>query len=149
MIVKYPKGTGAKGISPQIIQLTDILPMIAHALDINLPTDIQGQAPWEITHPVVAEVYPLTSRGIGDSQVLIEGGYKYVWNSKQGPQLYDLSAPEPEDTNLIEQQGSTAQSREAKLRSYQASWSKPGPPAEGGTVDAETLEALKNLGYVE
>jgi hypothetical protein len=121
--------------------------MIAHALDLPLPTDIQGQVPWELTHPIVAEVYPLT--GSGDSQALIEGRYKLVWSSAQGPQLYDLSAAEPESTNLIDKQGSTTQSLWAKLRAYQASWSKPGPPAEGGTIDAETLEALKNLGYVE
>ncbi len=149
MIVKYPKGTGEKGTSPKNIQLTDVLPMIAHALDLPLPTEIQGQAPWELTHPIVAEVYPLPHNSGGDSQVLIEGRYKFVWSSKQDPQLYDLSAQQPEAINLIEQEGSTAQSLWAKLRAYQDSWSKPGPAAEGGTIDAETLEALKNLGYVE
>jgi arylsulfatase A-like enzyme len=149
LIIKYPKGTGERGVSPQPVQLTDILPMIAHALDISAPAEIQGQAPWEINHPIVAEVYPLPVLGGDDSQALIDGSYKYVWSSNKGPQLYDLSTPEPESSNLLEEQGPKAKSLRTRLRSYRDSWSEPGRSPEGGTVDAETLEALKNLGYVE
>jgi hypothetical protein len=49
----------------------------------------------------------------------------------------------------LEQQAPTAQALWSKLRAYQDSWSKPGVAPAGGTIDADTLEALKNLGYVE
>ena len=150
LIVKYPGANKARIDDATPVQLTDILPMIAERLGLPLPDDAQGAFPPEVTHPVAAEVYPLPfTSPDGDWRAIYHGSTKFVWNSLGHHELFDLDADPGESVNLIEQQPAVAEEMLADLeRFFDGLPPAPDLKVEETTVDPETIEALKGLGYI-
>ena len=150
LIVKYPGANKARIDDATPVQLTDILPMIAERLGLPLPDDTQGAFPPEVTHPVAAEVYPLPfTSPDGDWRAIYHGSTKFVWNSLGHHELFDLDADPGESVNLIEQQPAVAEEMLADLeRFFDGLPPAPDLKVEETTVDPETIEALKGLGYI-
>jgi len=150
LIVKHPGTNEARTDDATPMQLTDILPMIAGRLDLPLPDDVQGAYPPDVTHPVAAEVYPLPfTSPDGDWRAIYHGSTKFVWSSLGRHELFDLDADPSETDNLIDRQPALTEEMLADLeRFFDALPPAPELQVEDTTVDPETIEALKGLGYV-
>lgn len=131
------------------VQLVDILPWITRELGLERPPGIQGEAPPDPAHPVVAEAYPLHAASPdGHWRVLFEGPWKFVWSSRGHHALFDLAADPGEQRNRIPAEPQRAREMHERLERYLESLPAPGK-ARAAEVDAETREALESLGYIE
>lgn len=148
LILKYPAGEVSPGRTDVMVQLNDVFAMILDRLQIPLPENTQASLPNNITHPILAETYPLNFPS-GHWRTIIKGNLKYLWNSKGRDKLFDLSNPRGEDINLIKKHPQKARDMLAQMNSYLAKLPMPGPPAPVQKLDKQTSEALKSLGYVK
>jgi arylsulfatase A-like enzyme len=150
LLMKYPEGEAAAGTVDDDIQLTDIMPMVLRRLGLPAPPGIQGGVPPKSGHPTIAEYYPLEFLSPdGDAMAIIEGSMKYLWSAGGGEALYDLAADPGEEDDLSGREPGRARKMKRKLEKYLAGLPPPPPGGEGRTVDEETREALKGLGYLE
>jgi arylsulfatase A-like enzyme len=96
----------------------------------------------------LAEVYPLTHFfAAGDSQAIFDGNYKFVHNSKNKHQLFDLQRDPREMNNLVAKELNRARTMQSRLVEYLASLPRPAPTGEQQLIDKDTQRALKSLGY--
>ena len=148
LLVKEPGADGGRTTDTPA-QLTDVLPVLLRGLRLASPEGIQGAPPEQRMHPIVAEVYPLEHRSKwGSWRVLLQGDHKFSWNSKGEHQLVDLKADPLEQVNLMQQQPDLAKTMMTALLGYLASLPKSAGGGTEQTLDAETMEALKQLGYL-
>ena len=139
--------TSDSRVSDLRIQLTDVLPWIAREVGFPLPPNLQGSAPPDLAHPVVAETYPLPfASPHGYWQALFDDDWKLLWNEKEHHALYNLKTDPGEQTNLIREEIDRARSMAIQLRRHLESIPKPGA-APSAEIDAQTKEALESLGY--
>ncbi len=131
------------------LQLTDILPMICERVGIAIPGNIQGTSPSQIKHPIIAETYPLTPFSKdGSWQSIIEGDFKFIWNSENQHMLFNLKDDPEEKVNIIDQDSKRTEGMMTHLKQYLAKLPKPGLAVPSEEPDDQTKEALKSLGYV-
>ncbi|MDB4433112.1 sulfatase-like hydrolase/transferase [bacterium] len=151
LIVKYPAGESPAGRRHEVVQLTDVLPLILERLAIPPPPHIQGGSPPDVGHPIVAEVYPRPSsdRFEGDWRALIDGRLKLLWNSQGQHELFDLETDPGESANLLESEPTRASAMKEKLLGYLARLPEPRAESAEGEIDLETREALRGLGYLD
>ena len=150
LFMKYPKGEGSPSRTDLRIQLTDIFPMICQRLGLDTPKNIQGSQPPHITHPIIAETYPLPLISKkGDWRVIFDGDFKFHWSSKGRHQLFNLKMDPRESINLTDQHPRWSEKMMTRLNQYLAQLPKPGPTVPAGKLDKQTRDALKSLGYVE
>ena len=154
LIVKEP-GAGRKGRDSSLVQQTDILPTILARLGIAPPASIQGGVLGE-SHPIVAEAHTLPFMGNpqrtdwrhqGDWRVLIDGRYKFGWSSLGNHFLIDLAEDPDERKNLVASDPDRANAMQERLARYVASLPEPGAVGAVEQPDADTMEALEELGY--
>ncbi len=154
LIVKPPRGGPSEprdGASQRItepIQLHDLPRLILGEFGIRGP-DAMVRARRD--DAVFAEVYPPPAISpLGDWRVLIDGDFKFHWNSRGKHMLFDLSRDPTETVNLIASEPERAAAMERALDAILAALPAPalrdGAP---GAVDEETLRALEALGYLE
>lgn len=153
LIAKLPSGEGEARRIDTRIQLTDVLPWVLQRVGIPAPSDIQGQPPAEVSHPVIAEVYPLpfVSGYRGEFVSIFEGDYKYILRTEAGsphPELYNLRTDPHEQINLTPKQPNRVKAMGRSLFDYLASLPKPGPAPPTQTIDPRTREALESVGYL-
>ncbi|WP_395376205.1 sulfatase-like hydrolase/transferase [Marinicella sp. W31] len=154
LIVKYPNQASAGQQVDHWVGLVDILPTVLNALNIEIPTDIQGQVLSKTTHTQVedtAEIYletlsPRFSRGWGEQRGLVKNNFKYIF----GPQreLYDLSNDPHEIKNLISEKSTLAADLHQDLQDYIDEYQVPGL-SQSVNMDSSTLNTLRGLGYVQ
>jgi arylsulfatase A-like enzyme len=150
LIVKPPAGRWKPGRSDELIQLTDITPMILDALGLEIPPGVQGSIPPALQHPIIAELYTLPEVSPdGEWRALREGDLKFLWNSQGDHRLHDLAADPGESENLVDVQPSVARAMEERLEQYLSALPSPGTPGPARHVDEATREALEKLGYLE
>ena len=85
----------------------------------------------------------------GDWCTLIDGHLKLHWNSQGNHRLFDLSKDPRELNNLFRKDGKTTSAMITALTEYLGSLPAPGAVPAEQTVEQETLDALKGLGYVK
>lgn len=150
LIVKMPGPGGPTGRNAEWVQLNDVFPLILQSLGLEVPDDIQGEAPPRTDRPVVVEsrtVPPWTREG--EWLALIEGEMKFLWNRRGRHALFDLSVDPQEQRNLASQNRQSVSSMRRRLERYLASLPPPGAQAAPRALDPETRQALENLGYLE
>jgi arylsulfatase len=129
------------------IQAVDIMPLILDELGLPIPEGIQGGVPPDVGHPIVAEIYPLDFvSAAGFWRALYKDDWKAIWNSNGDHRLYNLAADPMESNNLVNETGEFSYLSQV-IKMYLSSLPVPGA-SEAREVDAETLKALRNLGYV-
>jgi len=150
LLVRQPGADPPAGRSRELVQPVDVLPLLCAGLGLPVPDGIQGQRPGAITHPIVAEAYPLPVLSEkGDWRALFEGSHKFVWNSRGDHLLFDLERDPAEVHNLLHEEPGRAKRLEVRLTRYLEDLPAPAPAASPDPLDAETQEALRNLGYAE
>ena len=148
-IVKLPGRDGTPSRSDAPVQLTDLLPAVLGQAGIPVPGGIHGGLPPRRGHPVVAEVYPLPfDSPRGHWRALFDGDWKLLWNSRGQHRLFDLSRDPGEERNLAAREVERAGRMSRLLDAYLGSLARPGAAGPARTLDPETQEALRSLGYV-
>lgn len=149
LLVKEPVADPTGRVVETPIQQVDLFSMILGRLEIASPPGIQGGEPPQLPHPIVAEVNPLPiiTRG-GSWRAIVSGDYKFAWNSLGRHGLYNIATDPTEAHNLLESEPAVAAELEKLLTGYLAGLPRPGAAGPEQTIDAETLEKLRNLGYV-
>jgi arylsulfatase A-like enzyme len=149
LISKPPRGDGGLGARSDRIQLTDVMPLVLQRLGLPSPEGIQGGIPPHLGHPVVTESYVL---GVlyhgGDWLAIVQGDWKYLWNSQGRSALYDLASDPAEATNLIAAEAGRAAELDRTLHGYLASLPRSQAVEPVQTIDEATRKALESLGYL-
>ncbi|HUS40697.1 MAG TPA: sulfatase, partial [Pirellulales bacterium] len=150
MIVKQPGVRRATGRSQQWIQLTDVLPMILDHLHIALPPDVQANRLPHNDHAILIESRTLEALyNTGHWLSIFQNDKKFIWSSKGNHMLFDLGRDRQERKNLIRTHRQEAKSMQTAMLDYRAALPRPGTQADAQPMDAETLKALKGLGYIK
>lgn len=151
LLVKCPRGEVRPGRSDALVQLTDLLPLVAERLGLELPEAIEGAWPPR-RKAAFAEVHPLAHESeAGRWRMWLEDRQKLL-SAERGPRhLFDLAQDPRESRNLAMQDPALARRLAEQMQAFAASL--PPPPAVASVrpraIDAETQRALRSLGYVE
>ena len=144
-------GIAAGRVSKSVARGIDVLPTLAELAGLPQRTDIEGRSlrPAIDGHemgeaPTYAEsLYPEVELGWAPLHAWRANGFKFIKAPK--PELYDMTRDPSETTNLAgddrARAGELGNTLEMALR-------RPAPsPAAAPSVDAETAERLRALGY--
>ena len=152
LIVKYPQQQYANTKISSWVGLVDILPSILNKLGIVVPDGTQGQVlpvidATDTSREIYAETLsPRFSRGWGEQRGLVKNGYKYIY----GPQkeLYNINSDPKEVHNLIKEKPLLADSMKSDLQNYIDEY-QDSESHSSIDIDADTLNILRGLGYVQ
>ncbi len=149
-VSKPPRGDGAPGERADPIQLQDVMPLVLDRLGLPRPAGIQGSVPPKIDRPLIVESYTL---GViydkGDWLAIIDGDWKYMWNSRGSSALFNLARDPREEHNLVATEAARAAGLEKRMSAYLAALPRSQAVEPTRAVDDATRDALKNLGYIE
>jgi hypothetical protein len=83
--------------------------------------------------------------------MLIEGPFKYLWNTRGEQMLFNLAGDPGETRDRASLEPERVQAMATRLDAFLAALPKPTRPdsEEVRDVDEETQRALRNLGYLE
>jgi arylsulfatase A-like enzyme len=150
LVVKHPRGERAGKREVARVSIAAVFALILDRLSLEVPAQAEPPPERAVGHPVVAETYPHpVFAPNGHWRALYQGSLKYLWNSLGRHELFDLEGDPGEERNLVGRHPGMARRFEADLEAILAR--VPRPPRETGPgrpVDAETREALRNLGYL-
>ncbi|MBL4659316.1 MAG: sulfatase, partial [Alcanivoracaceae bacterium] len=152
LIIKYPQQQYANTKISNWVGLVDIFPSILNKLGIVVPDGTQGQIlpitdSIDTNHEIYAETLsPRFSRGWGEQRGLVKNGYKYIY----GPQkeLYNINNDPKEVHNLIKEKPLLANSMKSDLQNYIDEY-QDSESHSSIDIDADTLNILRGLGYVQ
>ena len=151
LIVRYPNDRDAGTWREEPVQLVDVLPLVAKELGIPLPDDVEGVAPGR-RQVAFAELYREATAALrfGDAydrdlQAAIRWPHKLLRVDDGSETLLRLAE------GALSEQAVSEAATQAELRSLleQHSSSRPAAPLVAPDVDARTVEALRELGYLE
>ncbi|MEN9786956.1 MAG: hypothetical protein RLZZ299_2220 [Pseudomonadota bacterium] len=135
------------GITPGVVDrpvsAADLTPTLLHAAGLPVPEGLDGEVQPGGTRRPYVESWQATERfGLAPHRAVLDGTLKLI--DTPMPELYDLAADPGERTNLATARPADVERLRADLAARDA---KP-PGAAEGTVDADTLAQLAQLGYV-
>jgi arylsulfatase A-like enzyme len=151
LIVRYPHDRDGGTWSEEPVQLVDVFPLLAKELGVPLPDEVDGVAPG-LRQVAFAELYREATAALrfGDAydrdlQAAIRWPHKLLRVDDGSETLLRLA-----EGDLTEQVVSEA-AVQAELRSLleRHAASRPAAPLVVPDVDARTVEALRELGYLE
>jgi len=150
LFVKHPRGEIAPAASDLRVQITDVPALILERIGLAGLPQAQGECPPDVTHPVVAEVYPLPYfyENIGSIQALYDQSHKLVLHSRGEDMLFDLEGDPSEEHNLAEREPERVARMSETLATYLAGLPKAGAAGPARPIDEETREALEGAGYL-
>jgi arylsulfatase A-like enzyme len=149
LIVKAPRGEAGGTTDGSPVQLVDVMPIVLDRLGLPIPPGVQGGRPPRVGHPIVAEVDPPAFNSPeGEWRALFDGRLKLVWNGRGRHQLFDLRTDPGETTNLAGRDPERVRKLGSLLARYRDALPPPGRVGAVRPLDAETLRALRSLGYV-
>lgn len=151
LLMKLPIGAQAATVSEVPVRTTDILPTVLDVLGLpaanGLPgRSLRGSAGGEtpVSDPLLAETdYPIRF-GWAPLRAARSGGSKYIEAPR--PEFYDLKDDPGETQNRYEPWNPEVQTLRAILAEERKK--APANPAASGSVDPQTIEHLRQLGYL-
>ena len=151
LVVKPPRGEGPRGRRDELIQISDVFPMILQRVGVEVPADVQAAFPPPPDRMAFAEVNPLKGIGRrGDWRAVIDGDWKYLESAAGDRLLFDVARDPDEATDESAAEPVRAERMRAAVDHWIASLPEPAPAAPGTTeVDAQTKRALESLGYLQ
>lgn len=153
LVVRFPgddPATRPRRI-PAVVRLIDVMPSVLDAAGIPAPDHTQGRSLLPLLRGAPAEPAPVLSQiRQGGAAALRVGDWKLI-RAKDGERLYRLSSDPAERVDLRGTEPARAAELAARLDSLladsaalRASFAAP----SSGTIDDETLEQLRALGYL-
>jgi arylsulfatase A-like enzyme len=151
LIVKPPRGEDPRGRRDEVIQISDVFPMILQRVGLPVPADVQAAFPPPRDRMAFAEVNPLKGFGRrGDWRAAIDGDWKYLESAAGDRLLFDVARDPDEAKDESAAEPARAERMRAAVDGWIASLPEPAPAAPGTTeIDAETKRALESLGYLQ
>ena len=149
LLVKAPGSPTPGRVESDPVQILDVFALVLEQAGVGSPASAQAQVPGRVRHPIVAEVRRNDASADGDWRALWDGDLKVLRSSKGRDLVFDLARDPGEAADLS--LDDRARGRQALARLEAAFEAMPSPPASGpqGTIDPETRDALKRLGYIE
>jgi len=153
LIVRAPGGR-PRGSVDGLARHVDLLPTVLDFLGLPIPAGLrgesllpqmQGRAPAGERFAYGETFYPRFHYGWSELRSLRNGRYKYILAPR--PELYDLEQDPGETFDRIDAHPGIAEHLAGELARLIAAESAP-DDAAGGTIDPETLDRLRSLGYV-
>ena len=155
LLIKYPRASQG-AVVEQRVSLVDLLPTVLGVCGIAVPKPVQGQSLLEsasgskrlimsetFVHPVLSS---WNARFRRTARALFTGTFKLISRSNGVRELYDLSKDPMEQQNVYSEAAGGA--LQTKLDRFVGS-NRLSPGRVASKVNAETLEKLKSLGYVQ
>ncbi|MBW2295731.1 MAG: sulfatase [Deltaproteobacteria bacterium] len=162
LLIKPPAGVTLE-IDPEMrSQSVDVMPTLLDALQIALPSAIEGQPLRSADHPAIAELYRSTGnvrwkgeRFRRELRAIYSGSdsgnYKLIISSKDGDPdagLFDLEADPGENHDLSAERPEVVKDMTRALEHWSANQSALSPvPVED--LDPETRRQMEALGYID
>lgn len=155
LIVHLPAGILAKTKSPkELVNLADITPTILQVLNVDVPSDVQGEnllpvmqgKASEQPRSLYAETF-LPRLHFNWSELRGVETAKYHFIDAPKPELYDLDADPGELHNLFVEKHAVADELRARLSSMVVRYSSAQQMAQETGLDPALMERLKSLGY--
>jgi arylsulfatase len=136
------------------VSLSDVMPTILEALELESPALIDGRSIWGTTRGEPTGAVPaLFAESLLDSpetKVIIRWPHKLIWHEASGRQeLYDLMSDPGERRDLAADEPELREQLASELRAHLASAPGPDPARAPVRLDAGTRERLRTLGYID
>ncbi|MDB4433186.1 sulfatase [bacterium] len=150
LLVRFPGDRRGGSSDDALVQLVDVLPLVAAELDFDLPEGVEGLQPGS-RDVGYAEIYrePTTVARFGerydrDLSAVISWPHVLVRSDRGERSLYHLDDIATEMSGRREE--AVLEQLETLLEEHQRG--RTAVPVRPTAVDSETLEALRRLGYV-
>jgi arylsulfatase A-like enzyme len=153
MILRLPDAAHAGRVVDQPVSLIDVVPSILDYLDLDPPPEAQGTS----LLPLIdnddkdrGPVYLAVSRAEPGLRAVRQGSWKYIRDlgGPRGDRLFDLATDPGERRDVRLEEPAKARQLASQLDEFLAHVPISVQP-ELEEVDAETLDELRALGYVE
>ena len=152
LLIRYPDGRGAGTLDDRPVQLVDLLPIVASAVDIELPSEVQGVLPGGRQRAYLEllrnpfRVKRFGARYDHDLEALIDWPYKLVSADLDAATLYRVDGALSRPVRALDT--SSVESLVAELGAHRE---RVGVAQSVGRaeLDEETLESLRALGYLD
>jgi len=154
LIIKFPGAAKGDRID-DLVGLIDIVPTVCEKLDIEIPSEIQGQSlctyfgKKSITskdrHIYCESLYP-TMYQANSLLGIVTNRWKYIQTTR--PELYDLIADPNEQNNMVAQESQRARILQDRLAQILEKTVRKEKMDRVETLDEQTLKHLRSLGYV-
>ncbi|HJQ97915.1 MAG TPA: sulfatase-like hydrolase/transferase [Candidatus Polarisedimenticolaceae bacterium] len=152
LVVKPPKG-GRAVVVREPVTLADLAPTILDYAGVTVPAGLNGVSLREAVRSGKSERRDLYFESLTGSlnygwspiEGLRRGSWKLIGSS--APELYDLASDPGEAQNAIGREPQLVEDLTDRLRASLAAWSAAAPADAAVTLDRESLERLRNLGY--
>ena len=153
VIVHLPGTTAAKAV-PEPVSLTDLMPTVLQALNIEVPAQVQGRSlltlltakKEEDARSLYAETFlPRLHFNWSELRSLETEKYQFIEAPK--PELYDLATDPGETHNLYADKKAVSGELQARLSALVRQYSADQELAEKTGLDPALMERLKSLGY--
>ena len=146
LMIKLPQSRLRGRDTDRHIQLHDLFATILSVCGLPVPENTVGRSFGSPSSPVVGE---FENAKIRKHRVIYDGSYKYLSYERERPEeLYDLDADPMEQRNLAAEHPAIAENMAERLRQW-ADAHQPLYEIKKTEVPAETLRALKGLGYLK
>jgi arylsulfatase A-like enzyme len=146
LLIKFPFSTRV-GYEKKTIQLPDVFATILSISGLPIPKSISGKPFGNSTSPAVGEY---EGRQTGQQRVLYEGNYKLMhYERGRAFELYDLDKDPQEQNNLANIKTDKRQELEHKLSEWIQVHKPRYAASEKESVSKETIDQLRNLGYIQ
>jgi len=159
LIIKWPENWPFLPSNHEFCQQVDIMPTLLKRLGLDHLTPMDGQPLGEISHPIVCELYKNMGhikmegrRFDRDLIALYKGRYKMIWSSRgQDPDagLFDLITDPDEQQDLSRQNAGQKSMMRSALDHWRSSLQPALDEEPVQSIDDQTHEQLKVLGYVD
>ena len=157
LLVKYPRAS-AQPPGRQIdtpVSGVDVMPTVLEVAGIGIPANLQGQSLRKLSGDtpelVVSESFPdrlsrLRGRSDSAQRAIYQGPWKFISTAEQ-KELYNLSLDPGEMQNLYDSKDPLARRLTEELDEWIQEIPRRRTPAE--SLDRETMERLRSLGYIQ
>jgi arylsulfatase A-like enzyme/Flp pilus assembly protein TadD len=157
LIIRFPRGQNAGRVVAESVSLVDIFPTVLQVLQISDPEAAKAQGRGMLSlilgkvtgyrPEIYAETYyPRLQFGWSELRALITEKDKFVLAPKQ--ELYDYRLDFPESRNLASEKSVVANQLRDRLKDLIRRYSSPSTSSARSSLDPETREKLRSLGYV-
>ncbi len=156
LIMHIPGDKYKKQIVKQQISLIDMTPTILDYLSLPIPVMLQGTSLWQILDgndlnlPVFSERIVISD--VPDKKKSVRTAeWKYIWwPTKQKAELFSLANDPMEQTNVVAEHPETKAELHRLITEWMSENQKKGASIRTftNTLDAETIDKLKSLGYI-
>jgi arylsulfatase A-like enzyme/Flp pilus assembly protein TadD len=153
LILHLPGEQHAKAVK-DLVSTADLMPTILHALNIDVPSDVQGRnllplltkGEEEPARALYAETF-LPRLHFNWSELRSAQTENYHFIDAPKPELYDLSKDPGETRNLFAEKKAVGEEMRAKLADLIRQYSEGQELAQKTGLDPALMERLKSLGY--